>query len=51
MKDRKVKQVLSGGGYQWGRGGGMKRVKEGEYGGCVLYSYMKIEQRNLLKLF
>jgi hypothetical protein len=24
-------------------GGHNKRVNEGEYGGCILYSYMKIE--------
>jgi hypothetical protein len=28
-----------------------KRVKEGEYGGYILNSYMKTEQGNLLKLF
>jgi hypothetical protein len=38
-KDRKVKQVFYGGGYQWE---GI-RVNEDEYGGCILYSYMKIE--------
>jgi hypothetical protein len=43
MQDRKVKQVLSGGGYQW-RGGNKERVKEGEYGGSILYSCMKMEQ-------
>jgi hypothetical protein len=26
-------------------------VKKGEYGGYILYSYMKIEQWNLLKFF
>jgi hypothetical protein len=44
MKDRKIKQVLSGCGYQWEGGGDKERVKEGEYGECILYSYMKIEQ-------
>jgi hypothetical protein len=38
-KDRKIKQVLSKEGYQWE---GI-RVKEGEYDGCILYSYMKTE--------
>jgi hypothetical protein len=44
MKDRRVKQVFSGGGYQWEGGRHKKRVNEGEYGGCILYSYMKIEE-------
>jgi hypothetical protein len=46
MKDRIAKQVLSG-----GRGVGTsgkrdskQRVKEGEYGGCTLYTCMKTEQ-------
>jgi hypothetical protein len=26
-------------------------VKEGKYGGYILYQYMKIEEWNLLKLF
>jgi hypothetical protein len=26
-------------------------VNEGEYGRCILYSYMKIEEWNLLKFF
>jgi hypothetical protein len=37
-RDRKVKQVLSKGRYQWKRGGHKKRVKEDEYGGCIIYS-------------
>jgi hypothetical protein len=41
MKDRKVKQVLSRNGYQWE--GIRKEVKEGKYGRCILYSYMKIK--------
>jgi hypothetical protein len=49
---RREKEVFSGCGYQWKEGGGHKdRWNEGEYGGCILYTYMKIEQRNLLKLF
>jgi hypothetical protein len=51
MEDRKIKRVLLGDGYLWKGVGHKKGVKEGEYGGCILYSCMKIEQRNLLKLF
>jgi hypothetical protein len=36
MKDRKVKLVLSGGGYPWEEG--TERMKEGEYGDCILYT-------------
>jgi hypothetical protein len=43
MKDRKAKQILSGGGNQCGECQ-KEREKEGEYGGCTLYSCMKIEQ-------
>jgi hypothetical protein len=50
MKDKKVKQILSGVGYQWEGRGHKERVKEGEYGGSILYSCMKIDERNLLKL-
>jgi hypothetical protein len=33
-------------------GEGLKeRMKKGEYGECILYSYAKTEQWNLLKLF
>jgi hypothetical protein len=38
-------------GYQSEKGGQKERVKEGEYGGNILYSCMKIEHWNLLKLF
>jgi hypothetical protein len=31
--------------YHW------ERVKKCKYGECILYSQMKIKQRNLLKLF
>jgi hypothetical protein len=37
MKDWKVKHVLSRDGYQWQEEGYKKRVKEGEYGRCILY--------------
>jgi hypothetical protein len=43
MKGRKVKQVFSGGGYQWEEGRHKERVKDGQYGGCILYSCMEIE--------
>jgi hypothetical protein len=43
MKDRKVKQVLSRGWYQWGREGHKEMVKECEYGGSTTYSCMKME--------
>jgi hypothetical protein len=42
MKDRKVKWVLSGGGESVGEG----RVKEGEYGQCILYTCVKTEHWN-----
>jgi hypothetical protein len=44
MKDRKVKLALSGSEYLREWGGNKERVKEGESGGCVLYSCVKIEQ-------
>jgi hypothetical protein len=44
VKDRRVKQVCSGAEYQWEVGRHKERVNEGEYGGCVLDSYMKIEE-------
>jgi hypothetical protein len=43
MKDRKVKQVLSGDRYQWKGGGYKGRMNKSDYGGCILYSCMKIE--------
>jgi hypothetical protein len=43
MENRKVKQVLSGGWYQWEGGGYKERVQEGEYGGNSMYSCMKVE--------
>jgi hypothetical protein len=35
---------LFGGGYQWESSGHKERVNEDEYGGCVLYLYMKTEE-------
>jgi hypothetical protein len=55
MKDKYVKQVLWNceplGGYQCEEKGWIERVKESEYGLCILYTCLKIEQWNLLKLF
>jgi hypothetical protein len=44
MKDRKVKQVLSGYGNQWERGGHKKKVKDGDYGEYTFHSCAQIEQ-------
>jgi hypothetical protein len=41
MKDKKVEQVFSW--YQWEGGGHKEKVKDGKYGGCILYLCMKIE--------
>jgi hypothetical protein len=49
MTDRKVKQVLSVAGPN-GRGGYEERVNEGEYKRNIMYSCMKMEQGELLKL-
>jgi hypothetical protein len=43
MKDREVKQVLTGNGYQWVGGKDKERVKGDEYDGSVLYLCMKID--------
>jgi hypothetical protein len=51
MKERRIKEVFPRGGYQWERCGYKERMNEGEYGKCILYSYMKIKELNLLKLF
>jgi hypothetical protein len=51
MKDSRIKQGLLWGIYQCVEGGHKERVNEGEYGGCILYSYIKIKECNLLKLF
>jgi hypothetical protein len=37
MKDRKIKQVLSGDWYQWERREYKERVKEDEHGGKIMY--------------
>jgi hypothetical protein len=42
-----VKQVFSGGGYQWDKGRHKEKVKEGEYGSYILYSCMKREDWKL----
>jgi hypothetical protein len=42
-EDRKVKQVLSGGQYQW-EGSDIRKAVGGEYGGIILYSCMKMEK-------
>jgi hypothetical protein len=44
LKSRKVKQVLSRGGKQWEADELEERVKEAKIDGCILYSYMEIEQ-------
>jgi hypothetical protein len=44
MKDIQIKQVLSGGEYQWEGGKHKKRMKEDEYGGRFFYSCVKLEQ-------
>jgi hypothetical protein len=44
MRDRKVKQVLSGGWYQWEKEGYEERVYEGEYGRNIMCSCMKREK-------
>jgi hypothetical protein len=43
MRDRRYKEVISGGLVLVGRGAHKERVNEGKYGGCILYSFMKIE--------
>jgi hypothetical protein len=43
-RDRKLKLVLSGGGYQWEREGHKERVKEGKCRGYILHPYIKIEE-------
>jgi hypothetical protein len=41
MKDRRVFCRAE---YQWEVGGHKERGSEGEYGGCILYPYMKVEE-------
>jgi hypothetical protein len=43
MKDRKAKQVLSGGWYQWEEGGYKEWVKEAECSRNIMYYCMKME--------
>jgi hypothetical protein len=50
MKIKRVKHLFQ----RWvpmGWGGNKERVNEGEYGGCIFYSQMKVEKRNLSRLF
>jgi hypothetical protein len=39
-----VKQVLSGGWYQWEEEGHKESMKKGKYGRNIMYSCMKIEK-------
>jgi hypothetical protein len=48
---QKVKWVQSGGWYQWEWGEYREGVKEGDYGRNTMYSCMKMEKCDLLKLF
>jgi hypothetical protein len=48
-KGQKGKRVLSGCWYQWDGEGWKEMVKEGKYGGNIMYLCMKME--DLLKLF
>jgi hypothetical protein len=43
MKDKKAKQLLSGSVYQWEGLWHKEMVKEGEYSGNILFSFVKIE--------
>jgi hypothetical protein len=43
VKYRKVKQVLFWGKGLLGGGRALGKDEEWEYGGCILYTYMKIE--------
>jgi hypothetical protein len=49
-KGRRIIGLFSGD-YQWEVGGHKERVNEDKYSGCILCSYMKTEEGNLLKLF
>jgi hypothetical protein len=51
MKNRKVKQVLSSGWYQWDGEENQEKVKEDEYSGNIMYSCTKMEKWDFLKLF
>jgi hypothetical protein len=41
---RKLKQILSWDWYKWKKGGYKENMSEGEYGGNIMYLYMKIEK-------
>jgi hypothetical protein len=49
MEDREVKEVLSGGWYQW-EGADKGKGAGGECSGNVMYSCVKMDKRDLLKL-
>jgi hypothetical protein len=51
MKERTVKQFLSGIWYRWEWGGHKERMREGKYAESTVYSYVKMEQWDMLKLF
>jgi hypothetical protein len=51
LKGRRKKIGLFQGWVPMEGGGHKERGNEGEYVGCILYSYKKIEERNLLELF
>jgi hypothetical protein len=44
LVNRNIKQVLSGGWYQWEGRGRKERVKEGECGGNIVNTCMKTEK-------
>jgi hypothetical protein len=44
MKNKKVKQALSGSWCQWERGRYRERTQEGEYGRNIIYSCVKMEK-------
>jgi hypothetical protein len=41
---KEERKIFSEGGYQWVWEGHKERVNKGEYGRCILYSYIKIEE-------
>jgi hypothetical protein len=49
-KDRKIKQVLSGDGTIGRRGGYKESVLEVKFSVNIMYSYMKMEKRNIFNL-
>jgi hypothetical protein len=42
--------VLSRGGYQWEEGKSTEWMKEAEYGGCILYSCMKMNMKTFFEM-